>query len=91
MDLINEMRIVLRQRIENLQWMSGDTKAQALQKLDAIHVKVGYPEVWDDHSSNFVVLPDQPFAINVLNARLALFQKKIATANIPTDKNAWHL
>jgi predicted metalloendopeptidase len=43
--------------IQNLSWMSPETKKQAKVKLDAIRNKIGYPSVWRDYSS-VVVKPD---------------------------------
>ena len=37
--------------ISDLEWMSDDTKAQALDKLSKFTPKIGYPDVWRDYSS----------------------------------------
>ncbi len=39
------------QRIEQLDWMSPETKQQALAKLEGIRNKIGYPDKWRDYSS----------------------------------------
>ena len=48
--LVKNLQRALGMRIENLDWMSDDTKKQALEKLATFHAKIGYPEKWRDYS-----------------------------------------
>ena len=48
--LVANLQRALGMRIENLDWMSDDTKKQALEKLATFHAKIGYPEKWRDYS-----------------------------------------
>ena len=48
--LVKNLQRALGNRIENLTWMSKDTKKQALKKLNAFHAKIGYPDKWRDYS-----------------------------------------
>jgi putative endopeptidase len=50
-DLVKQLRVALRHRIENLTWMQPETKAKALYKLDKFGVKIGYPSKWRDYSA----------------------------------------
>ena len=45
-DLVKNLLAAMRVRIERLDWMSDETKVQALYKLDHFHVKIGYPDEW---------------------------------------------
>ncbi len=47
--LVANLKVALRARIENLAWMGPATKAQALAKLEAFGVKVGYPDAWKQY------------------------------------------
>jgi putative endopeptidase len=49
--MVSDLRVALKHRIENLTWMSPETKAQGLAKLAAFNVKIGYPEKWRDYSA----------------------------------------
>lgn len=49
-ELVKNLQRALGARIENLEWMSDETKRQALQKLDTFHAKIGYPDKWRDYS-----------------------------------------
>ena len=50
-ELVNNLKAGLKGRIEKLDWMSAETKAQALYKLDHFGVKIGYPDKWKDYAS----------------------------------------
>ena len=48
--LVENLRRALGERIENLTWMSDETKKQALKKLNTFNAKIGYPDKWRDYS-----------------------------------------
>nr|MBQ0091655.1 M13 family metallopeptidase [Candidatus Enterousia merdequi] len=48
--LVKNLQRALGMRIENLTWMSDDTKQQALKKLNTFNAKIGYPDKWRDYS-----------------------------------------
>src|SRR5690606_24108148 len=50
-EMIENVRAVYKERIENLTWMSAETKEKALQKLSTFTYKIGYPDKWEDYSS----------------------------------------
>ena len=45
-ELVTNVRNALKARIQNLDWMSDETKAKALQKWDMFLPKIGYPDKW---------------------------------------------
>ncbi|MEP9357398.1 M13-type metalloendopeptidase [Sphingomonas sp. KR3-1] len=49
--LVANLRVALAGRINNLAWMSPETKAQAQEKLKGFTVKIGYPDKWRDYSA----------------------------------------
>ncbi|MBR3511176.1 MAG: M13 family metallopeptidase [Alphaproteobacteria bacterium] len=49
-DLVENLRKAYADRIRNLDWMSDNTKKQALEKLNSFKVKIGYPDKWRDYS-----------------------------------------
>jgi len=55
--LVANLKTALRARLEHLEWMSPETKAEALKKLDTYTVKVGYPNK-PRHYSNLVIRDD---------------------------------
>src|SRR4029077_8831207 len=50
LELINNLKAALADRIKTLEWMDEPTKEQALKKLAAMQVKIGYPDKWLDYS-----------------------------------------
>lgn len=49
--LVAFLRAAFRERLAKSEWMDGPTRKAAIAKLDAITVKIGYPDQWDDFSS----------------------------------------
>ncbi len=58
---------VLKDDLGELKWMSDATKMEALAKVEACEVKVGYPDAWTDYSA-LVIRPDA-FWANVAACR----------------------
>jgi putative endopeptidase len=48
--LVANLKEGLKERNDELEWMSDDTKKEARTKLAAINVKIGYPDKWRDFS-----------------------------------------
>ena len=88
-NLIANLRIALGERIEDLDWMSDETKVKALHKLDCFNVKVGYPNKWKDYTK-LEVKPDSYFQ----NLHRAIrFENDIEMAKIgkPVDTVEWFM
>lgn len=86
-DLVGNLRKSLGERIKQLAWMSNETKAKALEKLDAITVKVGYPDKWRDYSA--LEVSNKSYLENVLTAQKFDFNFMIGNVNKPVDKTQW--
>ena len=67
--LVDHVKKAYRERLEQLDWMSPATKAEAIRKLDAYAIKVGYPDTPRDYSH--VVIRDDDLVGNVLRAAAA--------------------
>jgi putative endopeptidase len=48
--MVENLRAAYAERIMATDWMSADTKKEAIQKLNAFAVKIGYPDKWKDYS-----------------------------------------
>ncbi len=88
-DLIENLRVSLGERIQALAWMGDTTKQKAMEKLNTITVKVGYPDKWKDYSA-LQVTRDSYFQ-NVMNSGKFDFDKMIAKVNKPVDKTEWYM
>lgn len=87
--LVENLKISLGQRISKLAWMSDVTKAKAHEKLDAITVKIGYPDKWRDYST--LEVSTDSYVANVLRARSFAFQYMMSKVNKPVDRTEWHM
>lgn len=45
--MVNDIVSVYKERISNLDWMSPETKKKAINKLDKMGIKIGYPDKHD--------------------------------------------
>jgi putative endopeptidase len=89
LDLVGNLKISLGERIKKLAWMSNETKAKALEKLDAINVKIGYPDKWRDYSA--LEVSTDSYLANVLRARQFDYNFMIGKVNKPVDRTEWQM
>lgn len=89
-ELVNNLKIALGEHIESLTWMSGETKAKALDKLNAIGVKIGYPDKWKDYSE-INVDPNKYYWENVKAASLFHTKDSNKKCGKLVDKSEWHM
>ncbi len=75
--------------IEDLSWMSGTTKQQAIQKLQAVVNKIGYPDHWRDYNS-VLIAPDN-FLVNVTHAAAFEEHRELAKIGKPVDRSEWDM
>jgi putative endopeptidase len=89
LDMVQRIEDAMGQRIRALDWMSPETKQQALTKLAAIRNKIGYPDKWRDYSSVRIV-PDD-FAGNVERAHQFETRRDINKIGKPVDHGEWDI
>jgi putative endopeptidase len=85
--LVGDIRISLKTRIENLDWMGADTKTRALEKLAKFTVKIGYPTHWQDYSK--LELKPNDLTGNVLRSGAYEWRRQVARLGGPVDKTEW--
>ena len=88
MKLINELRKSLAAHIAGLTWMSEQTKINALVKLNAFTVKIGYPDKWRDYSG-LQVDPSKSLYENIKAASLYETRRNLDKMGKPVDKDEW--
>jgi putative endopeptidase len=85
--MVDNLLVVFKQRISNLDWMSDITKKQALIKLGSIGRKLGFPSKWEDYSSlNF---SKETYLENVREMIRFSMRKNLSQLNKPIDKEKW--
>ena len=80
-DMLETMRKIFIKRVENLDWMSAPTKAEAIKKAQAMKFFVGYPEQWNDD------LTPEVTSDNMLDAVTQLRQNALQTIAGLRQKN----
>ena len=88
--LVHNLQKALGIRIRNLAWMSDETKAKALEKLNAITIKIGYPDEWRDYSK-LDINPEDTYYANL--ERAAKFEQEYSLSYLgkPVDKKKWYM
>jgi putative endopeptidase len=87
LDMTQRIEAAMEQRIQQLDWMSPQTKQQALQKLHGIRNKIGYPDKWRDYSSLKIERTD--FAANITRANQFERRRRIDKIGKPVDHGEW--
>ena len=89
LDMVNRIEKAMGERIGELDWMTPETKQQALAKLAAIRNKIGYPDKWRDYSSVKIVSDD--FAGNIQRAAGFEQHRDINKIGKPVDHGEWDI
>jgi predicted metalloendopeptidase len=87
LELVGHVKAALRERLRTLDWMEEATRKAALDKLDRMAVKIGYPDRWRDFSP--AEIGARPFAENWLNANAYEFRRTLARLGKPVDRGDW--
>lgn len=87
--LVDNLKLSLSERINNLEWMSDETKAKAQEKLSTFIVKVGYPDKWKDYSS--LEINDDSYYANMVRAQEFAFADMMKDLGKPVDNTKWYM
>lgn len=93
-NMVQDILEVYRRRLENNSWLSETTKERALRKLDALGVKVGYPDSWESPLDGAEITPPEEggsYFENQINIKKAYRRSEIEKQNRPVDKSDWAL
>jgi putative endopeptidase len=85
--LVAALKVALAQDIQQLPWMSEDTKKQAELKLAAFRQKIGYPEHWRDYSKLEVSRTN--FILDLEHAEIFERERNLKKLGKPVDETEW--
>ena len=85
--LVGNLVRAYEKSINELDWMSEETKKEALRKLSKFEPKIGYPDEWRDYSA-LEIEPDDLVG-NLRRASLAEHERQINRHNSPVDRGEW--
>ena len=87
LEMITNLKAALADRIKTLDWMDEPTKQEALKKLAAFTVKIGYPDKWRDYS--LLKIDRGPFVLNAMRAENFEVNRDLKKIGKPVDRTEW--
>jgi len=87
LEMVNNLKEALADRIKTLEWMDQPTKEQALKKLAAMGVKIGYPDKWLDYS--LLQIDRGPYVLNDIRAAQFATTRELNKIGKPVDPTDW--
>ncbi len=87
--LVKNLQWALGERIKASTWMTDVTKKNALEKLAAFKVKIGYPDKWRDYSA--LQIQNDSYYANVVRARRFESAYRLSKIGKPVDKDEWQM
>jgi putative endopeptidase len=87
LEMINNLKAALADRIKTLDWMDEPTKQEALKKLAAMNVKIGYPDKWRDYS--LLKVDRGPYVLNTMRAANFEVNRELKKIGKPVDRTEW--
>jgi putative endopeptidase len=88
-ELVDNLVEAFRRSFSSLEWMGPDTRAQALDKLDAFTPKIGYPDVWRDYST--IEIDPDDLVGNVRRSTAFEVDRNLAKLGRPIDRTEWFM
>ena len=85
--MVNNLIAAFRERLQKLDWMSEETRKQAIAKLNAFGQKIGYPDKWIDYSA--LNVSRESYLGNVLRSSEFDQMRDFAKINKPVDRKEW--
>jgi len=85
--MLANIRIVFRDRLANLRWLTPETRAKAQLKLAALRVGLGYPETWIDYAP-FAVVRGDAFG-NLKRGEAFEYRRQLARLRHPVEPGEW--
>jgi putative endopeptidase len=87
LELVKNVQAAMGDAIKNCQWMDDKTKQDALKKLAAITIKIGYPDKWRDYST--LKIDRSSYAMNAMRAAEFETNRQLKKIGKPVDRSEW--
>ncbi|MGB6485005.1 MAG: M13 family metallopeptidase [Candidatus Acidiferrales bacterium] len=87
LQMVNNLIAALRDDLQTLPWMGPATRKEALAKLDAFTVKIGYPDKWRDYSAYHV--DRGPFILDTFRGNEFETRRDLNKIGKPVDRSEW--
>jgi putative endopeptidase len=87
LEMVHNLIAALHDDLQTLPWMGPDTRAQAIAKLEAFTVKIGYTDKWRDYSA--LKIDRRSYAENQIRASAFEFARRLDKIGKPVDRTEW--
>ena len=88
-ELLDGIQAALRSELQTLSWMSPATRTQAVEKLDQMIHRVGYPDKWRDYAG--LDVDRGPYVLNALRAKAFEARRELDKIGKPVDREEWDM
>jgi putative endopeptidase len=82
-----QIQQAMGERIDNLGWMSEETRKQAREKLEKMRDKIGYPDKWRDYSA--IEISRNDFFGNITRATAVDLKRQLDKIGLAVDRDEW--
>ncbi|MEO5755134.1 MAG: M13 family metallopeptidase, partial [Chthoniobacterales bacterium] len=89
LEMVDNLRAALADSIKSNDWMDEQTKKEALKKLAAFGVKIGYPDRWRDYS--LLKVDRGAYVMNVLRSEKFEVSRRMKKIGRPVDRGEWEI
>lgn len=92
-EMIEYVKKAYEVRINGLEWMSTETKAKAIEKLNGMTIKIGYPDTWKDYSEMQIKSPKDGGTLfdNMLAVQEYNYMDNMSKLGEKVDKSEWFM
>lgn len=87
LELVGNLKNAMASRIKSLDWMTSETKDKALEKLQKMKLKIGYPDKWKDYSA--LEIREDSYALNILRSLSFEHSYNMSKIGKPVDPDEW--
>ncbi|MBE9664537.1 M13 family metallopeptidase [Mucilaginibacter myungsuensis] len=84
LELVNNLKVTLGERIQALDWMSAETKKRALKKLESFSVKIAFPDKWETY--NGLTINRNDYYGNLKRISVWRYNENVNRLGKPVDK-----
>jgi putative endopeptidase len=86
-EMVEEIRIAFEKRLMDNDWMSIETKTKAVEKLNKISIKIGYPDVWRDYTN--LSITNKSYLQNIISCNQYSTQRQLNQVGKPVNREDW--
>lgn len=86
-EMVNNLMAVYKKRLENVDWMSAETRQRALEKLATMGRKLGYPDKWEEYKG--LEIKNDSYVNNFMRTSEWQYNDNINKLGTPIDRAKW--